>query len=64
MAGFRLFRCFGFDDEESLSISQPTPSPNQGTRLPKEVKLVGEVPRDGKRTADSGTAESWFALEG
>ncbi|KAI3950619.1 hypothetical protein MKW92_021121 [Papaver armeniacum] len=53
VAGFRLFRCFGFDDEESLSISQPTPSPNQGTRLPKEVKLVGEVTPDGKRTADS-----------
>ncbi|KAI3904480.1 hypothetical protein MKW98_014660 [Papaver atlanticum] len=53
VAGFRLFRCFGFDDEESLSISQPTPSPNQGTRLPKEVRLVGEVTPDGKRTADS-----------
>ncbi|XP_026406512.1 membrane protein of ER body 2-like isoform X2 [Papaver somniferum] len=53
VAGFRLFRCFGFDDEESLPNSQPTPSPNQGTRLPKEVKLVGEVTPDGKRTADS-----------
>ncbi|KAI3890393.1 hypothetical protein MKX03_028215 [Papaver bracteatum] len=53
VAGFRLFRCFGFDDEESLSMSQPTPSPNQGILLPKEVKLVGEVTPDGKRTADS-----------
>ncbi|KAI3890394.1 hypothetical protein MKX03_028216 [Papaver bracteatum] len=34
-------------------MSQPTPSPNQGILLPKEVKLVGEVTPDGKRTADS-----------
>ncbi|KAI3967453.1 hypothetical protein MKX01_012263 [Papaver californicum] len=52
VAGFRLFRCFGVDDKESLSISQPIPSPNQETRLPKEVKVVGEVTPD-KRTADA-----------